>query len=110
MVYTKNEDMLGCSLAEVRAHRFLNNVTSLLKVLLPTEGVFKNHFMRSIFATTVNKASHIVKLPGLRIEHFACELLDGVIRPSITSESLCPTQMSEIISCKCKKGCTRIRC
>ena len=53
---------------------FLNTITSLLKLLPPTEGVFKNHFMRSLFATIVNKTSHIAKLPVLRIEH-----VDGVM-------------------------------
>ena len=36
VVYTKSMNMLGCSLAEVCAHRFLNNVSSILKLLPPT--------------------------------------------------------------------------
>ena len=110
VVYTKNTDMIGCSLAEVHAHRFLNNVSSLLKLLPPAEGVFKNHLIRALMAKIIDKTSHIAKPPVLKIEHFGWELLGGVIRPSITSDSLYPMQISETISCKCKKGCTGIRC
>ena len=106
-VYTKREDVVGMSLAEVRANKFLNNKSTLLKLLPPTEDSFFQHLKRAALATIKDKTAHIAKPPILNIEEYGWSLCDNVLTPIQHTAYFWPEQLVEAIFCRCTKGCNR---
>ena len=45
----------------LRAHKFLNNKSTLQKLLPPTENAFFHHLKRAALSTAVDKSAHIKK-------------------------------------------------
>lgn len=87
----KNEDFSGNSLSKLRAFKFLNNKSTLLKLLPPTEDAFQQHLRRAALATLLDKTAHIPK-PS----HFSWRLrlgCDGQPSSScdVPSASVAPT-------------------
>lgn len=104
-VYTKNTEIIGSSLGKVRANKFLNDKSTLLKLLPPTEGAFLQHLKRSALATTIDKIAHIAKPIYPSLHDFGWTVKDGDLVPIQTTEPLWPNEMTQSVSCKCKKGC-----
>ena len=107
VVYTKKIDMMGSSLAQVRTNKFLNNRSTLLKLLPPTEGAFKEHLKLSALAVAIDKQSHIAKpiLPCL--DNYGWTVKDANLVPVLTKEPLWPPEMTKSVSYGCTKRCTR---
>ena len=51
----------GNNLAEIRSNKFLNNKSTLLKLLPQTEETFIQHLTRAMLATIIDKTAHIPK-------------------------------------------------
>jgi len=66
-VYTnRGEDFDRSNLANVRVYKFLNNKSTLLNLLPPTEDAFLQHLKRAALATLIDKSLHISK-PSLTL-------------------------------------------
>lgn len=106
-VYSKKYAMQGCTLSEVRANKFLNNKSTLLKMLPPTKGSFVPHLRRAMYATMIDKSAHIPKPNLPPPTEYGWELINGDYVPVLSVTSLWPEQLSRSISCNCLKGCNR---
>jgi hypothetical protein len=107
-VYTiKNDDFTNSGLDELRACKFLNDRSTLLKLLPPTEDSFLQHVRRAALATLVDKSAHISK-PNIPAHTDYGWTLDGdKLLPIPSTKSAWPEQRTNAISCGCTKGCQR---
>jgi len=54
-VYTNRSDAFeDCDLAKLRAHKFLNNMSTMLKLLPPTEDAYLLHLQHAALATIID--------------------------------------------------------
>jgi len=107
-VYTKkNDDFEGSGLDELRVHRFLNNKSTLLKLLPPTEDAFLLHVKRAALATLMNKASHIARPELGPYEDYGWSQADDKLSPVPSTKPAWPEQMTKNIFCGCTKGSNR---
>ena len=61
-VYTNRSDAFeDCDLAKLRAHKFLTNRSTMLKLLPPTEDAYLLHLQRAALATIIDKTAHVAK-------------------------------------------------
>jgi hypothetical protein len=104
-VYTKRVDMLGSSLAEVRANKFLNNKSTLLKLLPPTEDAYMQHLKRAALATIIDKRAHVAKPVIPSIEDYGWTVSGDKWTPVTSTTPLWPQKMAQSITCGCTKGC-----
>ena len=58
MYTNKQDDFTGSDLCQLRAHKFMNNKSTLLKLLPPTEDAFQQHLKRAALATLIDKNAH----------------------------------------------------
>ena len=94
-----------------RAHKFLNNRSTLLKRLPPTEGAFKHHLKRAALATMIDKSAHVAKPNLPAYQDFGWTVNDNTFVAVTTSDPLWPQEMARSIACTCTKGCgTRCSC
>ena len=100
-------DMLGATLAEVRANKFLNSRSVQLKLLPPTENAFVQHVRRCALATVIDKSAHLAINEPIDIEEYGWIRDNGTIKPLETSGPLKPRQLIKNLSCGCTKGCNR---
>ena len=84
-VYTKNTEIIVSSFGKFRANKFLNNKSTLLKLLPPTEDAFLQHLKRSVLATTIDKIAKPI-YPSL--DYFGWPVKDGNLVPIQTTEPL----------------------
>ena len=104
-VYTKRVDMLGSSLAEIRANKFLNNKSTLLKLLPPTEDAYMQHLKRAALATIIDKRAHVAKPVIPSIEDYGWTVSGDKLTPVTSTTPLWPQKMAQSITCGCTKGC-----
>ncbi len=94
------------TLTVFRAHKFLNNRSTILKLLPPTEGASILHLKRAALATLIDKLAHIHKPQLPLFEEFGWIAKDvTTFVPVTTSENAWPEEMARSISCTCAKGC-----
>ena len=109
-VYSKDIDTEQ-SLAMLRAHKFLNNRSTLLKLLPPTESTFIHHLQRAALATIIDKTAHLAKPKLPSFKDFGWINKDGSFSPITSTEATWPVELARSISCNCTKGCnTRCSC
>jgi len=107
-VYTnRGEDFDRSNLANVRVYKFLNNKSTLLKLLPPTEDAFLQHLKRAALATLIDKSSHISKPSLPPYDDFGWALEEDKLVPVASTQPAWPQQMTKAISCNCTKGCNR---
>jgi hypothetical protein len=99
--------MMGSSLPEIRANKFLNNKTTLLKLLPPTENAFMEHLKRSALATAIDKSAHIARPEIPALDDYGWTLAAGRLIPVPVTASLWPDDMAKSVSCGCKTGCSK---
>ena len=103
----KHEEFQGASLSKLRVFKFLNNKSTLLKILPPTEDAFLQHVRRAALATLIDKRAHIPKPPTVSVEEYGWALMDDNPVPVMSTQLAWPQQMKSAASCKCTKGCNR---
>ena len=107
-VYTSTADHFeGADLGKLRAHKFLNNKSTLLKLLPPTENAFLLHLKRAALATLIDKSAHIAKPQIPSFTEFGWFLDKGNVVPLPSTQPAWPVSMDKIISCGCVKGCQK---
>ena len=61
-VYTNKAELIeDYDLGKVRTYKFLNNRSTLLKLLPPSEHAFLEHLKRATYATIIDTKAHIAK-------------------------------------------------
>ena len=95
-------------LGKLRVYKFLNNKSTLPKLLPPTEKAYDEHLKRAALATLIDKRSYMAK-PGLpQISAYGWKVTeDGKAHPCLSCEDAWPKDMSKAISCNCIKGCAK---
>ena len=108
-VYSSKDDHKeDFDLGKLRVYKFLNNKSTLLKLLPPTEAAFKQHTRRAALATLIDKSAHIAKPVIPEISDYGWKInADGRTLPCPSNEKAWPQDMSKAISCNCMKGCIR---
>ena len=107
-VYTINDDnFVSDDLGQVRACKFLNNKSTLLKMLPPTEHSLLQQLMRTALATIINRATHVNKPTITPSPEFRWSLQDGKFVPVTSTQQATPQHMTKIIACGCTKGCQK---
>lgn len=103
----KHEEFSDTSLSKLRVFKFLNNKSTLLKLLPPSDGAFLQHLRRAALATITDKTAHIPQPTAVSIEDYGWALMDGTHVPVMSTQPAWPLQMKTAVSCKCTKGCKR---
>lgn len=103
----KNEDFSASSLSKLRAFKFLNNKSTLLKLLPPTEDSFLQHLRRAALATIIDKTSHVAQPRAVSVEDYGWVLMDDKPVPVMVTLPTWPQQMKTTVCCKCIKDCSR---
>lgn len=107
-VYTTTADHVEDSdLGKLRAYKFLNNRSTLLKLLPPTENAFLLHLKRAALATIIDKNAHIAKPEIPSCTEFGWSLDNGNAVPVPSTQPAWPVSMNKTISCGCVKGCQK---
>ena len=107
-VYTnKGDNFEGSDLGKLRVHKFLNNKSTLLKLLPPTDNTFQQHLKRAALATLIDKSAHICKPHIEPCEDYGWIIDDGKMVPVQSTHPNWPQQMIQKIACGCAKGCNR---
>lgn len=107
--YANNADEFQeLDLAKLRAHKFLNNRSTLLKLLPNTEGAFLYHLKRAALATATDKNAHVGKpqIPP-QYENYDWALKDGKLVPVTTTQPAWPQSKSKVIAFGCTRGCEK---
>jgi len=108
-VYTNRSDAFeDCDLAKVRAYKFLNNRSTMLKLLPPTEPSYRLHLQRAALATIIDKTAHVAKPQLPPFVDYGWALDDGKLVPVLSTQPAWPqTIIAQAIACGCSKGCNR---
>ena len=91
----------------LKVYKFLNNKSTLLKVLPPAEDAFRLHVKRVALATIIDKNAHISKSATPHCTEFGWSMKDGHLVPISSLKSAWPVEMSKTLSCGCLQGCKR---
>ena len=91
----------------MRVYKFLNNKSTLLKLLPPTEDAFIQHLRRAALATVLDKTAHIGKPNIQPCQDCGWTMDDGKFIPVPSTQPAWPQQMTKTISCGCGKGCNK---
>jgi hypothetical protein len=95
------------SFDELRAHKFLNNNSTSLSKLPPTEDAFYLHVKRASYVTIIDKTAHIAK-PELPSPQDYGWTMDGdVFSPIPMTKPAWPKDRSRGVSCGCLTLCKR---
>ena len=107
-VYTNRSDAFeDCDLAKVRAHKFLNNRSTMLKLLPPTEDAYLLHLQRAALATIIDKTAHVAKPQLPPFMDYGWALQDGKLVPVQSTQPAWPQTITQGVACDCTKGCNR---
>ena len=107
-VYTnRSDDFEDCDLGKVRAYKFLNNKSTMLKLLPPTEHTFLLHLQRAALATIIDKTAHVAKPQLPPFVDYGWALEDGKLVPVMSTQPAWPQTITKAIACGCTKGCNR---
>lgn len=90
-------------LNRLRAHKFLSNKSTLLKLLPPTEDTFLLHPKRG--RSCVNFLIHIAKPDTPASKEFGCSVDNGKAAPIPSTKPAWPVSMNKTIPCGCAKSC-----
>ena len=71
----------GSDLGEHRVYVFLNNKSTLLKLLQPTDTAYEQHRNRAALATAIDKNAHICKPNVEPCEGYGCTVDNGYLMP-----------------------------
>ena len=88
-------------------YKFLNNKSTLLKLLPLTENAFDLHLRRVTLATTIDKSAHITKPENPSFTEYGWSLTDGNAVSLASTEPGWPLSLGKAISCSCIKGCQK---
>ena len=87
-VYSKkDDDFEEVNLDNLRLNKFLNNKSTVLKLLPPPEDAFIQHVKRAALATLVDKVAHVAKPEVGTVTNYGWSFTDGKL--------------------ECMKGCNR---
>lgn len=103
----KHDEFSDTSLDAMRAYKFLNNRSTLLKLLPPTEDALLQHVRRAALATLTAKTSHIPNPTAVAVSEYGWSLVDNKPVPVMSTQPAWPQEMKNAVSCRCNKGCTR---
>ena len=107
-VYTSKADhQEDFDLSKLRVYKFLNNRSTLLKLLPPTENAFDLHLRRAVLATIIDKCAHIAKPDIPSFTEYGWSLSASNAVPLASTEPAWPVSMNKAISCSCIKGCQK---
>ncbi|XP_030833483.1 uncharacterized protein LOC105441519 [Strongylocentrotus purpuratus] len=107
-VYTSaSDDFNESDLGKIRAYKFLNNRSTLLRLLPPTEDAFLLHVKRAALATMIDKTAHIAKPQIPAWTEFGWNLDGQHVLPIPSTHEAWPVSMKKAISCGCTKGCKK---
>ena len=81
------------NLAQVRATKFLNNKSVMLKMLPATEGGFLQHVLRSALAVLIDKRAHVARPDIPPYDEFGWILKGGTFVPVMSLTPLWPVQI-----------------
>jgi hypothetical protein len=95
------EDSLFSSLEEIRAHKFPNNNTTELKLLLPTKDAFLQHLNRVGLATIIDKTAHLAEPNLPSVESYGWTLKEDTFIPTTITTSAWPEDINKRILCGC---------
>ncbi len=98
----------GESIANIRTHKFLSSKSVLLKSLPPTDSAFEQHVKHAVYATIVDKSSHLATPTLPDPMNYGWNDMDGSYLPVTTMSLQWPENMNAKLSCACKKGCSYI--
>lgn len=84
-------------LAKLRVYKFLNNRSTLLKLVPPTEKAFDLHLKRAALATIIDKNAHIAKPDIPSFTEYGWILSDGNAVPCPSTEPAWPMSMEKAI-------------
>jgi len=101
-VYSRNAQ----EFEDLRALKFLNNKSTLLKLLPPTEDAFVQHLRRAASATLVDKSANLPKPDLPSFDSYGWKTDGDSVVPVASTEPLWPKDVAEAIPCSCKKGCS----
>ena len=109
-VYANNGDMFeGADPGKLRVHTLLNNKSTLLKLLPPTESAYEQHIKRTALATAIDKSAHIGKPNVEPCEDYGWTVGHGCLKPvqstrqawpSVCSQSDNPTNVGFLKYCR----------
>ena len=88
----------GSDLGKQRVYTFLNNKSTLLKVLPPTYSAYEQHIRRAALAYKPNVEP---------CEDYGWTVDNGYLVPVQSTRQAWPQQMMHTIYCGCIKGCSR---
>ena len=95
-VYANKGDMFGGSdLGKHRVYTFLNNKSTLLKVIPPTENAYEQHLKRAALATAIDKSAHICKPNVEPCEDYLVEVDNGYLMPVQSTRHAWPQQIMQ---------------
>ena len=107
-VYINKDDAFeGSVLGKLRVYKFLNNKSTLLKLLPPTENAFLQHLRCAALATMIDKSANVCKPIVPPYEKYGWVLDNGKLVPVASTRPAYPQQITKTISCDCTKGCNR---
>ncbi|XP_034027542.1 uncharacterized protein LOC117511756 [Thalassophryne amazonica] len=107
-VYTTRADSFEESdLAKLRTYKFLNNRSTLLKLLPPTENAFLLHLKRAALATIIDKNGHMAKPDLPQYMDFRWSMQYDSLFPVPATKPPWPQDLRKAMSCHCIKGCKR---
>ena len=89
-VYTRHVDNLENSLAEIRSNKFLNNKSTLLKLLPPTEETFIQHLKRAMPTTIIDKFAHFPKPIIPLLDNYRWTVTESKVVPVTSTSPMWP--------------------
>ena len=96
----------GADVGKIRLDKFLNNKSTLLKLLPPTENAYEQHVKHAALATAIDESAHICKRNVEPCEDYGWIVDNGYLMPVQSTRQAWPQQMIHTISCGCTKGCS----
>ena len=107
-VYTSKADhKVDFDLPSLRVYKFLNNRSTLLKLLPPTEEAFVQHLKRAALATLIDKNAHVAKPKLPKFNEYGWTLSDEKALACPSTKPAWPKEMPKALSCICTKGCVK---
>ena len=102
----RSDDFEDCDLAKFRDYKFLNNRSTMLKLLLPTEHadvLHLAHLQRAGLATIIDKTAHVAKPQLPPFVNYGWALMS----PVLSTQPPWLQTITQAVACGCTKGCNR---
>jgi len=85
----------------------LNNRSTMLKLLPPTEHTCLLHLQRAALATIIDKTAHVAKPQLPPFVDYGWALEDGKLVPVLSTQPAWPQTITKAIACGCTKDCNK---